>query len=1242
MLRPRSTLAVEGAKRPRLIAPGALLAFAALVGGALVLMYPYRVLMDQVLRGQRGDELVIAYLRNLLRTDPHNDELALRLARQQLAAGDFSGIRATLRDALASPDPDLRITARLLLWRAKEESWRLSSDSDTRESLRRALLDELAALSTLPLDESNRLDIAERALSLGDRELALRIYRIMRRAAAESDAASLMERARLIQQDTRNNEATIQLYLLARQRATRLPQRREAFLQAVRLRLGEGRPAEALQLAEEALGDLAGDLDTLVFMVELARAANRPDAAARYAKVMLRLSLARSLEQFALGNAAAWVVKVADSQDRPPEGGPPGLPFNDRIYTLGYEAFIGNRNLEDAWRVADHAVRQLPQNLDWRLRLARVSEWSGRPETAITQWRWILQQAREAPRALRDEASEAILRLAPGLFDDQALILSLRYSLSKQPDSPSLLRALIDAYERIGQPEEGIAVLQDVVRQTPLPGPMQALADLAQRNGMAQLAISTTRDLIARHGPTRDRAMSLAGLLLGQGRVADAQATLADAKQKVPAEDDRFWRLLGELSIRVQDDDNTRAALERVVKLPDANRADFSNYVELLADDEPLQAAELALQAAERFDDRALLLRGLSLELRAASPEHSWQRFASLPARWQERAASWPEFLALRAEAARASGHRREALRDFQQWLSLSPDDENARASLLWMLADAHELAALRVLLARHETEWAASPRLHDALAAAWQTLSAPHVALERYLTPRLQAHREDYLWLMNYADVLEQDRRADLAWRLRAYLAARPPRLDQPGTSTAMLREARVRLLLASRPGDAALAALRELLRLDAGNEAGSSGNARELAAAWQLQQGEDAATHAWLWSRHARRLASPAWARMSVAMAEQDWATLGEELDRRASALARDDAISTARALGAGGLAATLAFDGQTLQRDDDTLQLALSEVLLDEAPRADIRSERRSFDRWVERETRLTLSRPLSPSLRLSTRISRIERDVDPAVLQAPARTQSVSLGLKLRNGDHDSMLSIVRHDSLAHWNSLELHHSLKLGAGSSLNLLAGWREAADESLSLGALGWRDRIRLEARQTLTPATSLSLSLQQSRYAAQNGLPLGSGQQLGASLSRVLDPARDEQAELFWNLNRFRRATPSDDSRSEAIAAHLPGDTPASDRVASLMPASYAFYGLRLSHGMSREDAWTRAWQPYGALALTWNTDAGAGYGLALGVAGRLLGSDHLTIGLSTDKGGSGAVARSTRMGLQYWRAF
>ena len=120
---------------------------------------------------------------------------------------------------------------------------------------------------------------------------------------------------------------------------------------------------------------------------------------------------------------------------------------------LGYEVFLENRKLEDAWQVASAAVRQAPDDLAWRQRLARVAEWTARPQVALDNW---LKVARATGQ---DEAWQAVLRLAPGLFDDAALIPALHYQIARQPQDIRLIRELVAAHERLGEPRPAIADL---------------------------------------------------------------------------------------------------------------------------------------------------------------------------------------------------------------------------------------------------------------------------------------------------------------------------------------------------------------------------------------------------------------------------------------------------------------------------------------------------------------------------------------------------------------------------------------------------------------------------------------------------------------------------------------------------------------------------------------------------------------------------------------------------------------
>ena len=82
----------------------------------------------------------------------------------------------------------------------------------------------------------------------------------------------------------------------------------------------------------------------------------------------------------------------------------PGLPFDNKAYTLGYEVFLENGKTEDAWAIAA-AVRQRPDDIV-RERLAQISEWTLRTGTALDNWLALAHQTDS------EAAWQSVLRLA--------------------------------------------------------------------------------------------------------------------------------------------------------------------------------------------------------------------------------------------------------------------------------------------------------------------------------------------------------------------------------------------------------------------------------------------------------------------------------------------------------------------------------------------------------------------------------------------------------------------------------------------------------------------------------------------------------------------------------------------------------------------------------------------------------------------------------------------------------------
>ncbi len=1210
---------------------------------ALIAIYPHKALVKRVYEAPSG-EVTNAYLVNLLRTDPENPRLRLMLARLQMRARQYTQVLQTIAPAMASNDETLHHEAVWLSWQSEEQRYEhLPVDAPQRLKLRQSLRLQLAEIADHRWSEELLSDIARKALAFDNIPLGLRLFD---RLAAESQGRSIYwyvegARSALAHSEYR---AAAEFYLIARSRETSLVEQRRYFLDALYALESGDRIAEALNVAEEELKkapELIDDTKTLTILVRFARAARRPDLADKYARRLLRLSL---LEYWRREQLAAqgfdFVVQRVAAKDETRHSGPQ-LPFDDKIYTLGFEAFIDNRKLEDAWKVAASAVRQAPENMIWRERLARVSEWTGRSKLGLDNWLVIARMTN------RDEAWQAILRLAPGLFDDTALRAALHYQLARQPNDETLLRELVAAYERLGDPQGGLRVLEQTHHRTQQPRVLELMAELAERTGDEGLALRYWKQFIAETGLTPARAVHAATLMLVHGQPDEALALLEQAQSTATGNDLPFWRLIAEVARFGQKDSTAIGAYRRLVGLPGAEERDYDTLHLLLQDDYPLAAAQIAIEAWRRFHQPAHLVRALGhYAARERWPEMGLL-LGELDAQQLRTLHRQTAFLQLSAQYFMNSGQPAIARRDLESALQIAPDAPDIQLALLWLLIDGGDGAALRRMLAANEGGWRDNPALHDALGSAYLALSLPDIALRRYYTPHLAEHRDDFLWLMNYADALEQNQDSDRAWRLRQYLlaeerqrAGRKSGPIDPGMPDApeLRRVARARLLIAQQQGDPGFAALRELLRLDRDAGGKLSPAAKDVALGWLQENAQYPAERGWLWQQYARTAARPLWAEISLALAENDRETAGQLLERHGERLPRHDRISAARLIDDVRLAQSVAFDTLTAQPADELLHQQLTDALLAHSDSIGGELTRRDAGTVGERENAARWHLAISPRLSLNMALGSIARsNRDTAVIGTTPDETYRSARLVWRHPDGESRLTAEDRKSFDNYRPLLLEHDQRIDERVSLNLALGIQQPSSESTTLRVAGKKDHAALGLRYRPTQRDQVHIEHQWDRFAAQTSTELGHGRvwQFEAAHALRLDP-RDLEASVFWSGHRYSRRN---DISDERLSPLLPAGTATVRDAAAdfFLPDNFRYYGIRLSTDTRFGHEYTRAWRPYATVAKTWHSALGSGYDLNAGIAGSVFGADHLSFGWKLGKGGAiGGIVRE--IGLTY----
>lgn len=1287
MLPLRSTSSAQATERPVLAPDWLVLAMAAMVCLALWLIYP-RQDLEKRLAGLAESDLTNAYLSNLLRSDPDNPHLRLLLAQRQIAHGEVTLARHTLAPALAASDPELRRQALWAQWElALYEYNNLPASADQRQAQSQSIRQQIQVLAQTPWPQTQTLRLATWASQFEEHTIALALYASLipedPLEAAQFYSSAAQEA--LAQGDY---SGSARLYLQA---SASMPSSHEAkalYITAVRTLQSGNQGAAALALAEAEAGAWADDPEVLTLLVDLARAAGRPDVAEKYVRQLLRQSLSGQIEKqerFLLANkgiqrrtvvnylvsqaqtapetmsnpvyddGARWLrspgLRVADT---------PALPrFDEKTYLLGYQVFLENGNLQDAWLLANAAVQHRPDSMDWRERLAQISEWTDRQPLALQQWLAIARHTGS------DAAWQAVLRLAPGLFDEAALAEALAHALQSRPGDQALLHAFVQTQERAGEPQAAIDFLQ---RHPPTPDALELLAQLAERAGQPELALATWQRLLADPRQLNaQRAMQAALLALRQGQPDLGLAWLEAAYALPPPQESEaattLWRVTGAVAENRDQHALAIDAYRRLVTTPEAELTDFDGLIRLLLAPQPLEAAEAARQAWERFHEPRHLLQAWTIwSNRSQWPliTNSLAQLQAQPQHWQALQQS-PEFLRLLGSYHQNFGRLELARKYYEAGFALAPDSDTMRQALLWLFIDSNDASALQRLLTQYEPLWSQSETLHDSLAAAYQALSQPQVALQRYLTPQASAYENDFLWLMNYADALGENQQGDQAWRLRRALLARQWQqarqgdagqhltraqaraqwLTQEGMDTVQ-RIARARLNLTQQPGDPALDVLRELLRLDRDAQGNYSNAAAETAIGWLQDAAEYAAERRFLYHQYARsqglRSNRPLWADITLALAEEDKAATGQLLETFDQRLPRYDRINAAAAIGDLRRAQSAAFETQNRQTDDDPLHQQLTDNLLAFSDHVAVRRNSTQLEDMDEIVTSAQWRQAISPRLSLDMDFASVQRiNVSDNLARAIPEEKIFSLLANWRHPDSLTQLSAGQRQGYANTTPVQLTHDQRIDNRLRWYAELGRHLPTTESLPLRLVGMKDMASLSLRYQLSRLDRLALTHAQERYYLQTGAEVGSGRHTTLEYTHTYrQDAPTVDLGAFWSNHSYRRRDPAALGGQGLLASQqiLPPGANAADDPGFYLPESFQLYGLQVATNMRFEEDYTRAIRPYAMAGATWHSRLGAGYSLRLGLAGNVLGSDHLSLSWGMDKAGVDSASSANGM--------
>lgn len=1205
--------------RPHLLSPWVLVGFALSIVLVLLLIFPKQDLLRQAARERLGDPLTVSYLANLLRTSPHNLEMRLLLAEHKLFLGEFDEVSDLIAPALHSKDAEWQKRGLLLQYKYLTK---LYQKSPPRSAQRAELMAQRQAtflrLSARKWPLLTLIYLAGQANELHERGIVTLLYRAIDEAAAGQSADWMAATARRVLGEG-DAELSVHLYFLARNKAYSVAEQREFLLAGIKILMANGRYGEAMQAADRYVGKLIDDPDTLYFLVRAARASNDPERAARYARRMLNLSWLEQLYLRVVHLDFELIPSAHAAEEDLPTGDDSKIrPYDAQKYKLAYEVFLANRNLHEAYRVAEAAVRQAPQETVWHQRLAQVAEWTNHPAIALREWRWLMHhQGNEA-------AVLAVMRLAPALGDyDAALEAWQRVAVTRKLDEAQG-RALADMFELAGRQHEGIRFFQARYRATHQPWQLELAARMAQRSGNIKQAYLLYAELLQEHGFNEEWVLNTVNLDLQQGDYQKAYERLQQYSSRIPESDRAYWKLLADLAWQLQKDDVATEKYRQLAASSQMAQGDFSRLLYLLGKSRPEESATVAEQAFRLHHTPEMLFQALEIHAKRQDLAAQRRLYASIDAQTEASLSGYPRFYLMRGQYFQAIGDQQAAHHDFRHAAALAPQDPNTVTAILWFLIDAHDLPGLREMLsqliARNDQ---LDPAYWGVLAASYQVLDQPSRAVAYYAL-ELQRHQKDYLWLLNYADALEQNRQGGMAWRVRrhAWLQLRDKQVTQPWSSQ---MQAAARLALMNHAADEGLTLVRSVLRQDrlVQHDQENDRVTEMLVLGWALSHEQFPAAKAWLWQRYGRAMQQPLWADTMIAMADNDTLRLNELLATQADGmtmLTRHDAALATDQLA---LAQDIVFNGLQDDPENEEAHQRLTEDVLSGASHLDIGLANSHFGSWSGNLMRTRLETPLAFHTRLG--LEYLHTRQSDATLTTPQGTPGLEqirgISLLHQDGSSRSELSLQQRSEYGSTTALHAAHEWRPIARLGVTLDAEYHSAATEANDLRVFGMRNQFEATLQYNVSRREYVRLQPGMSRYYTQSGAVLGSGRHLAWEAGYLV---RMESPELTVRVTGFSGRYSSD---ANAVFA-LPGD-------ADLL-------GLCAGSGGTDRWTYTRAWRPYLDACTTHNSVSGQGYNAALGLAGSLLGQDLLSFSFSQELGGTNLVngmSRELKLNYRYY---
>lgn len=841
--------------------------------------------------------------------------------------------------------------------------------------------------------------------------------------------------------------------------------------------------------------------------------------------------------------------------------------YNKEICLLIYDIFLATNKINDAYNVAELAVKIWPNDLAWRQKLALVAIWNQKPKIALEQWLLIANSAQTQNIFAIDNG----IKLAHTLRDYFTLSELSRLKIKYAKNDENAWNSYIEAQEALGHPQQIINELLAASKTEAKPFYYNKLVDLYHAIGNAQAELEIL-DLIAdKFGTNLPLALRQATILYSTGDIITAEQKLVAVKKLAKNTDLAFWQALGLLSWLTQDFTNARLSYENLNRLGKIDRYTLINLIQITDSTNKKAIFMLALDGWYRYKMEFFLLKILEL----APALNEWSTLTTIlsqiPDAIKLKLETNSLYYTAQVQLLLKFNKKSQALMVYEQVLQKLPNSIDLKIDYLWFLIDNQYNDVLRKKLIAWENIVFTNTRFSAAYASGCILLNDPSAALKIYKQQFAQ-NKHDVPWLFSLAFVLEQ--------------------LNMPSEATLVRRLAWLELLQSTK-NITSKEFYNDLLTL------ALSFNDLELAN--------------YVYNFYGINQDIEPWIMQTLALSNNDLGLLNELLAEKLDKLPYRDRVMAATRTGDQVLAQTLAFNGLTEHPKDTLMYQLFTDTMLPASSNFDTETMfvKNGYINGVQEKFSSTLF--ITPRISITpwANVWRTTSINTTYILAATNYDSSEGMKLAYKHKIGVAALDFGARHGLANFMMLKLTDSYLITSKLNLNLAFGYQQPADETSSLLIAGMKNEAKIGAAYQLTVRDSLSSSFSYKNFNSQDKNFLGKGQVLDVYYNHKFEFGYpDWNASLFSSVNAYQGTGSISPEAQQVIPAGQ------AVNASFFIPEGFVRYGAGFGFGQGFRDGYTHAWRPFAEASVFEDLGIGFGNYLDIGIAGSVFGRDHLAL--------------------------